>query len=795
MIVRKAIDKRVNMVDHYDISVINEPETFDHIHVNDAWSRILRHNICHIEFCRYHNVFHDGNALHAVSDHVYECSSPLKSILNDLVLFIACMHYLGFVYCGFGKIHVVYGVTNWDRIPKYRVIYPTNFRRISKTVYCESKHFLHLFAHDLITNFPESLLDNVELAYMNAASQISKLSQKTNVIDLAIQVIKIMRHPTKFASTFHDAILPGFDVPEKNTRVCIAFADYANPLVKFIERAIGNSYQNPIQSPVHFNYYGDNPVVLKNNLDDFRGKNVEKCNINVAPAKPEYGQNKPFGICFFLIDGMGTIDDILRRMRALWISSVYNLIVCSEHASMITQLKSSKQFKILTQYRSGQYIYEVITQYFVIKPKETKPDAILNMLKTHVNVRHVLFDDDFKHSPEHTLSLYKDYIYDIISKKIPLPPAKYVDSLKNKLSFDSQLDKIVKSKPLIIHIGQRKLFLSELQYLTGVVDPSKNYLVVYAGAAPSNHTALLFKYFNNVKFILVDPNKFDIFKYGNIQPVTVKTVFDIVKLQTLPDISIINDLFTDDVAEGSVHIANKFDRTLLFISDIRTSVGNTQSPMDIDILWNLAQQHNWMKIMRPHSSLLKFRHPFYDAKDIAYFNQHKANPVYTNEFAKSGIDYAANYEARKLKYPKGLIFVQAFAPITSAETRLLVSDTDIDNVVEYEPYMEYESKMFYYNAVERCVGYHVNPYADNGSKPPPPMSKFIGFDHCGDCALEAHIWESYNNKTKKPINIRTEVEFVSNFLKRPLVGNHTKHGRMLVPYTKASYNTLMGIAN
>ena len=58
-----------------------------------------------------------------------------------------------------------------------------------------------------------------------------------------------------------------------------------------------------------------------------------------------------------------------------------------------------------------------------------------------------------------------------------------------------------------IHLGQRKLFLSELQYLTNVwphlIDNKINY-VVYAGAAPATHTHFLAKFFPNVKFILVD---------------------------------------------------------------------------------------------------------------------------------------------------------------------------------------------------------------------------------------------------------------------------------------------------
>ena len=58
----------------------------------------------------------------------------------------------------------------------------------------------------------------------------------------------------------------------------------------------------------------------------------------------------------------------------------------------------------------------------------------------------------------------------------------------------------------VIHWGQRKLFLSELWFLTHYGHLAKN--VVYAGAASGTHIPFLVTLFPDHYFILVDPGKF-----------------------------------------------------------------------------------------------------------------------------------------------------------------------------------------------------------------------------------------------------------------------------------------------
>jgi len=109
---------------------------------------------------------------------------------------------------------------------------------------------------------------------------------------------------------------------------------------------------------------------------------------------------------------------------------------------------------------------------------------------------------------------YKNNIDKMIKKvKQPLPPPIKVNDIKGKMDY-TKTNKMFWTS---IHLGQRKLFLCELQFLTQQMKSKDDECyVIYAGAAPSNHTYMLKYFFPNIKFILVDPRSFDLFmnEYG-----------------------------------------------------------------------------------------------------------------------------------------------------------------------------------------------------------------------------------------------------------------------------------------
>lgn len=318
------------------------------------------------------------------------------------------------------------------------------------------------------------------------------------------------------------------------------------------------------------------------------------------------------------------------------------------------------------------------------------------------------------------------------------------------------------------HIGQRKLFLTEIQFFTNKVKESDNIYCIYAGAAPSNHTGYLAALFPNIKFILIDPNPFEVREanpivlhgYGDpeIDPERAEQL--IKSAMSRPEqIYIINDLFTVTLAETFHKLMKRNE--MVFISDIRTNSHEDDYPDVLDILWNLAQQYVWITKMAPSWSMLKFRHPFYN-EDPEVFAKNISRPPYEYDFTESvklGLDFAKNWKEKKLVYFDGEVYIQAWPGRSSTETRLVTEGLKLKDWGQKD---EYENKLFYYNQISRSWVHHYNPNSDVK----------LGFDNCNDCSLENHIWEQYIKlypKLSRPFGtVKDHVIKLSKITKRDL---------------------------
>jgi Poly A polymerase regulatory subunit len=302
----------------------------------------------------------------------------------------------------------------------------------------------------------------------------------------------------------------------------------------------------------------------------------------------------------------------------------------------------------------------------------------------------------------------------------PKPVPTSFDDLHERLVYDPKL-KVGTKK----HIGQRKLLMNEVQFLTPIDGDA---VVIYAGSAPSHKGGLLASLFPKIRWIFIDPNPFDIFPGWDITINDITISQDRVKecIRSVPDntITIINDLMTIDLATA---LGEAFP-DCYFISDIRTNMTGVETT-DADMIWNLAQQYNWIQELKPKRSMLKFRHPFY-TQERDEFDKVIATAKNDLEFAHA-IDFVANYKSRKLIYPRGRIMLQPWAPNTSAETRLVIEQADLATLHNYGDGVEYEEKMFYLNTNIRQRGRF--PHDVHGN----------GIDSCFDCALEVSIWHDY----------------------------------------------------
>jgi hypothetical protein len=205
---------------------------------------------------------------------------------------------------------------------------------------------------------------------------------------------------------------------------------------------------------------------------------------------------------------------------------------------------------------------------------------------------------------------------------------------------------------LSVSWGQRKLLLSEIQFLTRYLCEEPQALLLYIGAAPGTHIMALQLLFPRLEWHLYDPRAFDISPSEKIH--LYQQLFDSTEEQRWRDIS--------------------SKRPVYLVSDIRTAdlKVHTQPEVYEQLVWqDMCRQQEWVHNISPRRALLKFRLPY-------------------------GKDYRD--QKSTVRYLDGILFTQPWAKSTSTETRL----------VPHQDYQQrdwdiflYEDQMFYYNTVDR----------------------------------------------------------------------------------------------
>jgi hypothetical protein len=361
----------------------------------------------------------------------------------------------------------------------------------------------------------------------------------------------------------------------------------------------------------------------------------------------------------------------------------------------------------------------------------------------------------------------------------PIPPIVRYNEITRSLKYSS-LQQIYTPA---YHIGQRKLILNEIQFLTKIKGPA---LVVYAGAAPSNKGAMLASLFPQLKFLLIDPANFDIRPYRGVKIHHLDVTNDTSPIDVIDAAK--KAFETADVVTAQVYMSGGIAEELgmnfgeksfrkdnvpamYFMSDIRTNMV-AEGPTTIDLLWNSAQHLQWVHLMHPRSTMLKFRIPFFNESDgeLLKYEEMSHQKPYADAFdftsSTLGVDMRT-FVQRKFSFFAGEIFLQPWAPISSTETRLVFNG--VPDVREYHLH-EYENKFFYYNQILRAYQLYQNPNAN----------RKLGFDHCIDCALENVIWADYcASRGLGDDHVLEYVKALSKITYRPLL--HGNHGRAFGP--------------
>lgn len=214
------------------------------------------------------------------------------------------------------------------------------------------------------------------------------------------------------------------------------------------------------------------------------------------------------------------------------------------------------------------------------------------------------------------------------------------------------------------HWGQKKLLLSEIEFLTLYVTATAlpehppraySYTCVYAGASPGEHIPFLCYLFPQVHFVLVDPRPF----------------CPRLRSSSCPqNVSLRQELMTSDIVTEFTTALNSSDSSsvLLFISDIRSAdwqALNSHAAMDEEVARDMTLQQAWHLALQPTASMLKFRLP---------------------------------WSAGCSQYLGGTVRLPVYGPLGTSETRLVV---ERGQQMEEFDHQEYWEQMFYFNTVTR----------------------------------------------------------------------------------------------
>jgi hypothetical protein len=294
----------------------------------------------------------------------------------------------------------------------------------------------------------------------------------------------------------------------------------------------------------------------------------------------------------------------------------------------------------------------------------------------------------------------------IAIKQMEIKIPQTIDDLLNKSTFNGDAKDMAPS----CHWGQKKLLLSEIQFLTNVckklnTKSLKDYAVVYVGAADGFHFPILYNLFPELIWILYDPGKFSKESYMHPQKHKVK---------------IFNQFFTD---ETIIHAQkNAENRKILFISDIRVA------PKDEQVSVDMINQARWGTELGADFMLLKFRLPYNEP------NIFKPKTIVDLKLNKKFIN---NHDliAKDTIYLKGDVFLQLYHPQYSTELRLFVEkNTNNKYDLQNYDYVDIENKLFKYNTEIRLIS-NIDNYEF--------LNIIPGYDDSLECIMEYEIIKQY----------------------------------------------------
>lgn len=274
----------------------------------------------------------------------------------------------------------------------------------------------------------------------------------------------------------------------------------------------------------------------------------------------------------------------------------------------------------------------------------------------------------------------------------------------------------------------------------------------------------------NVKFLngsthnVVDNKKDDM---DNIKKnVDYKTIISSL-LDGNDRIYIIQDYMTPELARHlTLSLKHAKNPEFGFVSDIRTNMFNPAGPVDIDYVWNDGLQLIFLKTMKPTVSMLKFHPPlrYSDDNSVKDFVEGKLqNDIISAdlEYIKKEykLDMIKGYQIDKHMYLSNTtIYLQAWAPKSSTESRLIITSEDIDKPLINYDYNEWLNKYAYLKYIRGYAYFDHYKYFSHL-----PLANVSRLDGCFDCMLETIILSDYLMESSNiKLNIPKIMKWLSN---------------------------------
>lgn len=542
---------------------------------------------------------------------------------------------------------------------------------------------------------------------------------------------------------------------------------------------------------------------------------------------------------------IGISDDRLSELNALyikWLEQETNWENYLQNKQYLTQLFANTEFRLIdslvefNHFQLGQQI-ETINAGIKLITEKIPTTNIKQTQRQHMNEwyqRYHYMHDVLNES-------LKPLINELINLKSP-PDMIQVTDIPSRSKY---LD--IKYVRHSLHLGQLKLFLSEVQFLTQQISfeqrqNNTTIYVIYAGSGPGHHDQKLADMFPNVKFILIDPQEHDIkgakeenllyfrlstkTKIKPIKTINVATAEGIskqLKNQTIKKpltsdqivstilshqeytFYLIEDLFDNALASAFNELVKR-KLPVLMISDIRTRLidrtsthhskqktldDETDYPSDLDILINNMWQHYWVYLLQPIACMLKFRTPFRNESDLQIMNQNAAQTIINTQLKETfelyqkdfGINPVELYQKDQYQYLMSQALNLQAFPGEASTEVRLISTQEKSN--NYKQIISYDRL----EHEEKLFYYNQMReycfYERNRQYFDSLIGSEIGLDGCADCNLTLIILQHYIDKYQ--IN-EQPLLILKNLLE--LMGRTIKtppqHSQFKKPYTSIS---------